>query len=210
MMRRIVPTVIAKSPEKLLDAIYKVKDCVDWIQLDVMDGTFAPNKSLDFDFSLPDVECRFEAHLMMDHPLEWIKKHIDEVDTFLIHVESRDDLDGVIEFVKSKGKKVGLALKVTSSLDVLEPYFDKIDQVLLMTVQIGFYGGKFLIDQVDRVKKLRKEHPELDIEVDGGVSLDTVKLVSDAGANFLASGSYIMMSDDVGKAVCDLMNAVGD
>ena len=210
MMRRIVPTVIAKSPEKLLDAIYKVKDCVDWIQLDVMDGTFAPNKSLDFDFSLPDVECKFEAHLMMDHPLKWIKDHIDEVDTFLIHVEGRDDLDQVIDFVKSKGKKVGLALKVTSSLEVLEPYLDKIDQVLLMTVQIGFYGGKFLIDQVDRVKKLRKEHPELDIEVDGGVSLDTVKLVSDAGANFLASGSYIMMSDDVGKAVCDLMNAVGD
>jgi len=112
-MRRekmIVPAIIAKTQTELEEKIGKVKDYVDLIQLDVMDGRFVPNSSIDFDFKLPDISCSYEAHLMVSDPETWVEKNYLKVDTVLAHFESCEEPYRVLELVKSKNKRFGFVL----------------------------------------------------------------------------------------------------
>lgn len=207
--KQIIPAVIAKSQEELSEKILKVKDHVEIIQLDFMDGVFVPNNSIDFDFKLPDSKCKFEAHLMVQHPDEWIDVHIDKVDMVLVHFESEFDPNEIIKKVKDIGKKIGFVLNPETRIEEISAYLDDIDQVLIMTVNPGFYGSPFLPEMVDKIKKLRSLKPDLDIEVDGGVTDKTIDLVNIAGANLFVSGSYIVKSEKVEDAVHSLKTIVG-
>lgn len=201
MNKEIIPAIIAKNQEEFSRNILKVKDYVNIIQLDFMDGKFVPNNSIDFDFKLPETNCLFEAHLMIENPLEWIKKNIEDIDTFLVHYESCDNYKEIIDFVKGKNKRIGFVLNPETPVSSIESYLDDIDQVLIMTVKPGFYGSPFLPDMVEKVKKLRELKPELDLEVDGGITDKTIKLANKAGTNLFVSGSFIVKSDDVENAV---------
>lgn len=201
MNKEIIPAIIAKNQEEFSRNILKVKDYVNIIQLDFMDGKFVPNNSIDFDFKLPETNCLFEAHLMIENPLEWIKKNIEDIDTFLVHYESCDNYKEIIDFVKGKNKRIGFVLNPETPASSIESYLDDIDQVLIMTVKPGFYGSPFLPDMVEKVKKLRELKPKLDLEVDGGITDKTIKLANKAGTNLFVSGSFIVKSDDVENAV---------
>jgi len=205
----IVPAIIAENQKELSDRILKVKDYVEIIQLDFMDGHFVPTRSIDFDFSLPDTSCEFEAHLMVNNPEKWVLKHHMKVDMVLAHFESCKNPQKVIDLVKKKNKRVGLVLNPETSVQKIEGYLDLLDQVLIMTVNPGFYGSPFLPEMLDKIKELRKKAPKLDIEVDGGVTDKTIGLVDKAGANMFVSGSYIVKSDDVSVAVNNLKKIVG-
>ncbi len=202
----IIPAIIAKSQSELNEKIGKVATYVNLIQLDIMDGKFVPNTSIDFDFTLPTTSCEYEAHLMIVDPVSWIRHHADKVHTILAHIESVQDPAALIKQVRQKDKKVGFVLNPETSLDAIKAYLNDIDQVLVMTVNPGFYGSPFLPQMVDKIAALRKEAPALDIEVDGGITPDTLLQVYRAGANMFVSGSYILKAPDVEEALQHMKN----
>lgn len=198
MRKIIIPAIIAKSQRELQERIDKVRDHAPLFQLDIMDGMFVPNRSLDFEFTLPK-SGEFEAHLMIRNPEEWIEKNREKVDTILVHIECCRDPEGIIRLVESN-RKIGFALNPGTPFTRVTPYLDEIDQVLIMTVNPGFYGSRFLPEMLKKVAELREMKPDLDIEVDGGINLKTIRQVNDAGANLFVSGSYLMKSRNVGQA----------
>jgi ribulose-phosphate 3-epimerase len=201
MENKIIPAIIATKQEEVDKRINKVKEHLSVLQLDVMDGKFVPTHSLDFDFKLPSSDCKYEAHLMVNEPEEWIEKNSEIADMILVHIESTKEPEKIIELVKEKGKKVGFVLNPGTSIEKIEPYLDKIDEVLIMTVDPGYYGSKFLSETLEKVKQLRELKPNLNIEVDGGINPDTIKQAYKAGANLFVCGSYLQKSEDVKEAI---------
>jgi len=210
MKKEIIPAIIAKDQEELESRIDNVKDNVCTIQLDVMDGIFVKNRSIDFDFKLPEKagRCSFEAHLMVTDPYGWIERNIDKVDTVLVHIESCSDPEEIIDTVHKKKKRVGFALNPKTDIQQVRPYIERLDQVLVMTVEPGFYGSKFVREALNKVRELRELAPEIDIEVDGGMHPDTIGLAAKAGANLFVSGSFTVDSDDPAAAIAALKKEV--
>ncbi len=210
MNKKIVPAIIAKNQNELNERLLKVKKYVDLVQLDVMDNKFVPNTSLFFDFFLPKTKCQFEAHLMVQDPEDWIEKYGYKVDTVLVHYESCNNPKKMIEQVKTDGKKIGFVLNPETPISKLTGFLNDIDQVLIMTVNPGFYGSPFLSEMLQKISDLRILKPRLDIEVDGGITNKTISFVDKAGANMFVSGSYIVKSDNVEEAINTLKKIVGD
>lgn len=205
----IVPAVIAKTQSEIYTMLKKVDGKVKRLQLDVMDGGFVPNTSLNFDFKLPP-HFEYEAHLMVEQPLEWIEKNANKVDIITIHIESLQNIEEAINFVKKKGAKVNLALIPKTKLEIVKPYIKKIDGILIMTVEPGSYCIKkeFKPETLQKIRQLRKLDANLPIEVDGCMNQINAKLARNAGANIFASGSYIFKSKNVDKALKELKDAV--
>ena len=208
LKKKLIPAIIAKNQDELEERIKKVADFVDIIQLDFMDGKFVPNNSIDFDFKLPNTKCNFESHLMINDPEKWIENNASKVDTILVHYESINDPMKIINQVKDKNKKVGFVLNPETPFYKIENYLDYLDQVLIMTVNPGFYGSPFLPEMLEKITGLRKIKPELDIEVDGGIVPDTIGLVDRAGANMFVSGSYIVKSKNVKESLVNLKKII--
>jgi ribulose-phosphate 3-epimerase len=203
MRKQIIPSIIARTQEELDYRLDKV-DFSPVIHLDVMDGKFVDNSSLDFDFNLFKIDHIFEAHLMIENPEEWIGKNWNKVDAIFVHIESCENPAAVINMIRDKGKRVGFVLNPKTSVDNIADFLGDIDQVLVMTVNPGFYGSRFLPEVLHKVKQLRALKPDLDIEVDGGINDKTIEEVLDAGANLFVSGSYIMNADDPQKVLDEL------
>ena len=204
----IVPAVIAKTQEELDEILFKIKDSAQLLQLDVMDGKFVSNHSLDFDFKLQKGEYKFEAHLMIEAPEKWADKNWEKVDTIIAHFEAVKSPEEIIKSIKNRGKKIAFALNPETGVDKIRDYLDDIDQALIMTVNPGFYGSKFLPETLDKISKLRKLRPELDIEVDGGIKPDTIAQVYKAGANMFVSGSYLICSENIKERIEILKNKI--
>lgn len=208
MNKKIIPAIIAKNQKELDQRLSKVLDYVDLIQLDVMDNKFVPNQSLNFNFKLPDSKCEYEAHLMINNPKIWIEKNIEKVDMVLVHYESCDNSNEIIKLVRKSGKKIGFVLNPETPVSKLNGILNDIDQVLIMTVNPGFYGSPFLNEMLVKISELRKLKPNLDIEVDGGITDATIDLVDKAGANMFVSGSFIVKADNVNDAINSLKKIV--
>jgi len=196
MNRIIIPSVIAKTQEELDRVFSKIRDIAGLFQLDVMDGRFVPSHSLDFDFRLPGDKYGYEAQLMVENPEEWVEKNEEKVQNIIAQIESVKDPEGFIEFVKNKQKRVAFALKPETDVAQIQDYLERIDQVLVMTVHPGYYGGEFLPPTLDKVKRLRELKPELDIEVDGGIQPHTIEKAKEAGANLFVCGSYLITAEN--------------
>jgi ribulose-phosphate 3-epimerase len=209
MKKIIIPAVIAKTQRELDDIFSRIGDSARLLQLDIMDGKFVPNNSLDFDFKLPEKKYLYEAHLMIDKPETWIDEYWPRVDTVIAHFESVENPERIIESVKDKGKKIAFALNPETDIDSILSYLDSIDQVLIMTVKPGFYGSEFLPEMSDKIRKLRKLRPNLDLEVDGGIKPETIEEVCEAGANMFVSGSYLINSDEVEERIRILKKKIG-
>lgn len=201
MKKVIIPAIIAKNQQELERTLQRVQPYVDVIQLDIMDGKFVQNTSLNFDFTLPTMSCHFEAHLMIEDPVAWIAKYSSKVDTILVHYESCFHLGEVINLIREQKKRAGLVLNPDTPLTKIESYLSSLDQVLLMTVHPGFYGGTFLPEMLEKIAQLRQMKPSLNIEVDGGITDQTIGLVNKAGANMFVSGSYIVKASNVQDSI---------
>lgn len=208
MKRIIVPAILAKTQKELNDTFSKIKDSAHLLQLDIMDGRFVPNHSLDFDFQLPEKKYQFEAHLMIENPEKWIDKSWKKVDTIIAHFETVNNPRKIIEYVKNKERKIAFALNPETDIDQIRDHMFDIDQVLIMTVHPGFYGSKFLPETLDKIKRLRTLRPELDIEVDGGIKPGTIEKVNEAGANMFVSGSYLIRSDNIQERITILKTRI--
>lgn len=203
----IVPSVIATTQEELDETLEKVKGKAQRIMIDIMDGKFVPNTSLNFDFNLPP-DFEYEAHLMVNSPLTWIEKYAGKVSIAVMQVETLDDIRKAIEFAKNRGLKVTLALNPETGLDVVLPYLSEIDSVLILSVHPGSYCVEFLPETLEKIKELRKIDKKIPIEVDGCMNIKNAKLARGAGANIFASGSHIVKSDNVENAIKELSLAV--
>lgn len=203
----IIPAVIANSQAVVDVMLGKVKGRATRIMLDVMDGRFVPNTSMLFDFSLPPY-FEYEAHLMTEKPLEWIEKNASKVDIAILQIETVKDLKKAIEYVKHKGLRVTLALNPETSLDKILPYLKHVDAVLILTVDPGSFCVEFLPETLEKIRKLREIDSKIPIEVDGCMSPENARLARDAGATVFASGSYILKSEDPGRVIKELEEAV--
>jgi ribulose-phosphate 3-epimerase len=210
MKKIIVPAVIAKNQEELEGILKKIADSASLIQLDIMDGKFVPNHSLDFDFQLPREKHSYEAHLMVENPKKWIESFGKRVDAIIVHFESATTSRKTIRSIKNIGKKAALALNPETKIDQIADYLDDLDQVLIMTVNPGFYGSPFLPEVMGKITELRQKRPGLDIEVDGGINPETIELVDKAGANLFVSGSYLVKSDNLQDRVNILYKRIND
>ena len=215
-MVKIAPSILSADFARLGADIDSVGNA-DYIHFDVMDGVFVPNISV----GLPVLESVrkytdmfIDAHLMITEPKRYVKAFADAgADLVVFHVEA-DDKAGIaeaVDIVKSSGKKVGLALKPATPAETVEEYIDKLDLVLVMTVEPGFGGQKFMIDQMDKVSAVRRmiEEKGLDceLEVDGGVNRETIVLAKNAGADVFVAGSSVFKAPDRMAEIEALRNA---
>jgi ribulose-phosphate 3-epimerase len=191
----ILPAVIATNQSGLDEMLEKVKDFADNIMLDLMDGKFVPASSLDFTMKLPKGP-RYQFHMMSVDPIERLMSAPDEIDTVVLHAESLESIKDAIQAAKEKGVKLFIALNPETSIDLVMPHLDELDGVLIMSVHPGQYGAKFLPEQLEKVKSIRAISKTITIEVDGGMNDKTMSRAVAAGANQIASGSYIMKNSD--------------
>jgi ribulose-phosphate 3-epimerase len=210
MKKIIVPAIIAKNQVELDGIFEKISDSAVLVQLDIMDGHFVPNHSLDFDFRLPQRRYTYEAHLMVNDPNLWIRSYGAKMDTIIAHFESPSTSLDTIHSIRHFGKKAALALNPETEIEQIAGYLDDLDQVLIMTVNPGFYGSPFLPEVMGKITKLRQIKPELDIEVDGGIKPETIAIVDRAGANLFVSGSYLVKSDNMQERMQILHGKIRD
>ena len=183
---------------------------VDFIHVDVMDGKYVPNKANLFSF-VENIEKftrkRLDIHFMVSKPLRIIDDYASlNAYCMTFHVDIENDINEVIEKTKSYGIKVGLAINPDQDIDIIKPYLDKIDLILVMSVKPGLPGQKFIKDVVPKIKKLRKmikeEKRDILLSVDGGVNLDNKKDLKDV--DILVSGSFITNSENYVKLIDEM------
>nr|CAB3265687.1 ribulose-phosphate 3-epimerase-like [Phallusia mammillata] len=214
---KIGPSILNSDLACLGDECIRMLECkADYLHLDVMDGHFVPNIT----FGHPVVQsirkkigCApvCEVHMMVSRPEQWVKAMSEAgANIYTFHLEASDNPQQLIKEIREEGMKAGCAIKpatpVKNLIDLLQTQMA--DVALVMTVEPGFGGQSFMRPMMDKVRELRKVYPHLDIGVDGGVGLNTIKHCADAGANMIVSGSAIMRSNDPAKVIADLRSAV--
>jgi len=202
---KISPSILSANFSQLGNEIKRLEDGgADMIHIDVMDGHFVPNltigptviKALRNYTKLP-----FDVHLMISPVHKYIKDYAEAgANIITIHPEATDNLQESIEHIKKFGKKVGVSLNPNTQIDIIEKLLVEINLVLIMSVHPGFAGQKFIPNVLNKIKELKKIKDEknlnFDIEVDGGINFDNSKLVIEAGANILVSGTTIFKNNN--------------
>lgn len=191
----VLPAIIASDQVGLDEMLDRVKDFAENIMLDLMDGKFVQATSLNFPMKLPKGP-RYQFHVMAIDPIQRLKDAPDEVDTVVLHAETLGEICEAIKAARDKKVKLFIALNPETPVSVLDPYLDRLDGVLIMSVNPGQYGAKFLPEQLEKVRAVRAKSQTITIEVDGGMNHMTMGATVEAGANQIASGSYIMKSVD--------------
>ncbi|MDX1924000.1 MAG: ribulose-phosphate 3-epimerase [Rickettsiaceae bacterium] len=214
---KISPSILSADFGNLESEIKKIcSSQSDFIHIDVMDGNFVPNLTIG-----PDVikqirkhsELKFDVHLMIQNPDLYYLDYIESgADILTFHVEASKDPAGLIDKIHQKGSLAGISIKPNTEIGEILPYLEKLDLILIMSVEPGFGGQKFLdsiLEKVSEISKLVANLPRKPIiSVDGGINKETGAKAIKAGANMLVSGTYLFNSDNFSKAVLDLKNSL--
>jgi len=202
---QISPSILSADFSQLGKEIKRLEEGgADMIHVDVMDGHFVPNLTI----GPPVIKAlrkhcslKFDVHLMISPVHKYIEAYADAgADIITVHPEATDNLEASINKIKDLKKKVGVSLNPETSIDLIKNLLNKIDLVLIMSVNPGFGGQKFMPEVLEKIKELKKireiEKLNFDIEIDGGINFDNCKIAIEAGANILVSGTTVFKSND--------------
>ena len=202
---KISPSILSADFSKLGEEIMALEKAgADYIHIDVMDGHFVPNITIGPEVIKrlrPITKLPFDVHLMISPVNNFIKDFADAgADIITFHPEATENISETINLIKKLDKRVGISLKPKSQINLIEDYLSQIDLILIMSVEPGFGGQKFMPEVLDKMKKLRdlanEKKLNVDIEIDGGINFDNCKKAKDYGANILVSGSTVFKEHD--------------
>ena len=213
-MKKILPSILSADFANLERDVRELEQIgIDMFHIDVMDGNFVPNIS----FGFPIIEAIrsktdkiFDCHLMIARPEEYVERFCNAgCDMVSFHIEATNHADRVIQIIKNSGKKAGIVLNPQTSIESVKYLLPKLDYVLIMTVNPGFGGQKFIPEMLDKIEELAKIREEKGysflIQVDGGVNVETSKLCRDRGADLLVCGSFLFGAEDKEKTLGELL-----
>lgn len=210
----VSPSILSADFANLERDIKRVENAgADWIHVDVMDGHFVPNITIGAPVvkSLrPVTDLPLDVHLMIENPEKYIDDFIKagaDIITFHYEAVTPDNISNLINKIKEKGIKAGLSIKPKTSPEDILKYLPELDMLLVMTVEPGFGGQKFMQDCAEKIKIIKNHAPkDLIIQVDGGINNETAKICTQFGATSLVAGNYIYKSDDIKQAIKSLKN----
>jgi len=207
---RITPSILNADFEQLEQEIAKIADVSDLIHLDVMDNIFVPNFTFDFESASTIIKgCPIgvDAHLMVAN-VDQIGPQYAQAGcaSVTIHAEASEDIAQTLRAIRSEGARSGLAIKPNTAIDEYEQFSELVDMFLIMTVEPGFGGQKFMSNMMDKVRATRKVigHRPIWLQVDGGISLETIEMAVEAGADTFVAGSAVFKSDNPAQMVTAL------
>ena len=206
-MIKIIPAILATTKEEFEKLLRSVEPYVERVHLDIGDGDFVPTKTISGYEELIKIETKvkFDVHLMVSQPEDqmyfWYKT---KADRFFIHAETDHGHKNLIDQIHLNGRKVGLVLNPETQTEKIIELIDDIDFVQFMTVHPGFYGSEFVESVTNKILEFHGQYPNIPIFVDGGVNLETILRLISVGATNLVVGSYVVESQDVGKAIEEL------
>lgn len=226
---KVYPSFLSADFSKIADEAKRLEDSgADGVHIDIMDGHFVPNFSMGPKIVAAinrSTSLFLDVHLMVYNPYEYVEQFIEVgADMITFHFEATEDLEDTLEFIRRCGKKAALAFNPETSMSLGIKYLNKCDAFLFMSVNPGFGGQKFMPEVVEKIEftrnvcdqlrikeggvtdddKGKKKLPMFDIQVDGGINLETARLCVQKGANVLASGSYLFSQKDMKKAILEL------
>ena len=201
---KIAPSMLASDYTKMGEGVHAVQDA-DWLHLDIMDGHFVPNISFGPDVVRalrPLTDMPFDVHLMLSHPKRYIEKFtVAGADSITFHVECEDDIDETIDEIVRCGAKPAVSLKPGTPVEAVYPYLDKVFMVLVMTVEPGFGGQKFMADQMDKIRAIKAKNPAVLVQVDGGVNRETAAVCREAGADVAVAGTSVFKAENIAEEI---------
>ena len=208
---KVSVSILGLNDRKKAISLLNNTNC-DYIHIDVMDGSFVPNKQ----FTTEEInnlgiisKKKFDVHLMVDNPREYIENlDISNIEYIIVHSEIAKDINKLLDLIKSYNIKCGLSIKPNTDISILTPYLNKLDLILVMSVEPGFSGQEFISNSLDKVSKLKQiiKNNNLDIvmAIDGGINGSNASLVKKSGIDMVVSGSYVTNSLDYQDKINDL------
>ena len=210
---KIAPSILSVKIEEYPKVIKELENLdISYLHLDIMDGKFVPNSTYDAEEvkNIRKMTSMFlDTHLMIENPENYINGYINAgCDSITFHFEATTNVKKIIKMIKDKNLKCGISIKPKTNVDVLLPYLSEIDMVLVMSVEPGFGGQKFMDSALNKIKQLANlrmtNHYSYLIEVDGGINNETSKLCKNAGADIIVVGTYLMNSNNKKETIKEL------